>query len=83
MHESAENCGVKSLFAVSFIVSCYTESGYITLIVSVKTLIAEICGKINFIYYIIYICICHLADFIIFNFHHRNLRNEQGDVFSE
>ena len=44
MHESAENCCIKILFTVRFIVGNYTENGYITLIVSAMTLMEEICG---------------------------------------
>lgn len=65
MYESAENCRVKILFAVRFIVGHYTQNGYITWIANVMTLIAEICGKTNFIYYIIYVYICHYFTLII------------------
>ncbi len=44
MHEFAENCRVKILFAVRIIVGNYSKSGFITLIVSVMTLMEEICG---------------------------------------
>ena len=49
MHEPTENRSVKSLFAVIIIVGHYTENGYITLILSVMTLIAEICDKLKII----------------------------------
>lgn len=45
MYEPIENCGVKSLFAVRFIVGHYTGNGYIAWVVSVMTLITEICGE--------------------------------------
>lgn len=44
MHEPIENSSIKSLFAVRIIVGQRTKNGYITLIVSVMTLIDEICG---------------------------------------
>lgn len=76
MYESAENRSVKILFSVRFIVGHYTQNAYIAWIVSVMMLIAEICGKTDFIYYIIYIYICHYFTLII-------AIDEQGDVLSE
>lgn len=48
MYESAENRSVKILFTVRFIVGNYTGNGYITLIISVMTLMEEICGMYIF-----------------------------------
>lgn len=55
MYESAENRSVKILFAVRFIVGNYTGNGYITLIISVMTLMEEICGMYIFHLFVIII----------------------------
>lgn len=47
MHEPAENRCIKILFAVRIIVVYHVKNGYITLIVSIMTLMEEICGKFS------------------------------------
>ena len=46
MHEPAENRCIKILFAVRIIVVYHVKNGYITLIVSIMTLMEEICGTL-------------------------------------
>ncbi len=63
MYESAENCRIKILFAVRFIVGHYTQNAYIAWIVSVMTLIAEICGiHMNIIPFQLFIVIIEMTN---------------------